>query len=314
MKAIRVHQFGDPAVMLLEEAPDPVPGPGQIVVRLHAAGVNPVETYIRSGKYARLPQLPYTPGTDGAGVVEQSGDGAITAGARVFVVNSLTGTYAEKALCEAGQVYPLPDHVSFEQGAAIGIPYATAVWALFYRGQGRAGETLLVHGASGGVGIAALQLARAAGMRVFGTAGTPEGLELVLRNGAGAAFNHREPDYLEKIKAATGDGPDIILEMLANKNLAHDLELVAMNGRVIVVGNRGTIEINPRAIMARNADIRGVMFAGAPLVEIYRRISEGLVDGALKPVIGARLPLSEAARAHEEILTSSAHGKMILTM
>ncbi|MGA3171044.1 MAG: NADPH:quinone reductase [Chthoniobacteraceae bacterium] len=314
MKAIRVHQFGDPSVMVLEEAPEPVPASGQVLVRLHAAGVNPVETYIRSGKYARLPQLPYTPGTDGAGMVEQSEDAAIAAGARVFVVNSMTGTYAEKTLCEAGQVYPLPDRVSFEQGAAVGVPYATATWALFYRGQARAGETLLVHGASGGVGTAALQLARAAGMRVFGTAGTPEGLELVLRNGAEAAFNHREPGYLDKIKAATGDGPNIILEMAANKNLAHDLGLIAMHGRVVVIGSRGSIEIDPRAIMARNADIRGVMFASAPLAEIYRRISDGLADGSLNPVIGTRLPLGEAARAHEQILSSSARGKMILTM
>jgi len=315
MKAIRVSQFGDPAVLKLEEVPDPAPGPGQALVRLHAAGVNPVEAYIRSGKYARLPALPYTPGMDGAGVVEQSDAAALPPGTRVYVTGSLTGTYAEKSVSAASDVHPLPDRLSFEQGAALGIPYGTAVWALFYRGQARWGERLLIHGASGGVGIAAVQLARSAGLRVTGTAGTPEGLDMVRQNGAEAAFNHRTPGYLDQLKEATGGrGFDMILEMVANKNLASDLGLVAAHGRVVVVGSRGPIEIDPRAAMARNADIRGVMFFGAPTGEIFDRISSGLEDGSLAPVIGEALPLEEAARAHEQIMTSAARGKIVLTM
>jgi NADPH2:quinone reductase len=323
MKAIRVSRFGDPSVLELHDVPDPSPVPGlQSLVRIHAAGVNPVEAYVRSGKYARLPALPYTPGSDGAGVIEQSDLPGFPVGARVYITASVTGAYAEKALCTADQLHPLPAHVSFEQGAALGIPYGTATWALFNRGLARPGEILLVHGASGGVGIAALQLARAAGLRVFGTAGTPEGLELVLRNGAEAAFNHRDPGYLDQIKAAAasgrdGGGIDIILEMLANQNLGNDLTLLGPRGRVVVVGSRGPVEIDPRNLMGREADIRGITLFGATPREraaIYERITAGLEDRSLNPIIGKAFPLDDAARAHEQIMASGAHGKIVLSM
>ena len=318
MKAIRVSRFGDPSVLELREVPGLSPAPGQVLVRLHAAGVNPVEAYIRSEGYPRLPQLPYTPGSDGAGVVERSEAPSISAGARVYVTASLTGTYAEQTLCTPDQIFALPSSTSFEQGAALGVPYGTAVWALFQRGKAQSGETLLVHGASGGVGLAALQLARAAGLRVFGTAGTPEGIELVKRNGAKAAFNHRDPHYLEQLKAASdGSGFDIILEMAAHQNLGHDLTLLAREGRVVVIGSRGPVEIDARNLMMREADIRGItLFSATPELrdQIYHRISAGLEDGSLNPVVGCAFPLGEAAKAHEQIMTSSARGKIVLTM
>src|SRR5262249_11024688 len=155
------------------------PGPAQVVVRIHAAGVNPVETYIRAGVYPRKPELPYTPGTDGAGVVLLTGKDVsrFKPGDRVYVAQPLTGTYAEQTLCEESSVFPLPAHMSFAQGAAVHIPYATAFRALFDRAAAQGGETVLIHGASGGVGIAAVQLARAAGLRVVGTAGSERGLK-----------------------------------------------------------------------------------------------------------------------------------------
>jgi len=316
MNTIRVSAFGEPSVLEYVEGAALSHGPGQVLVRMHAAGVNPVEAYVRAGKYARLPALPYTPGTDGAGVVIED-DGGLP-GKRVYVAGSLTGTYAEEALCTPDQVHPLPDHVSFEQGAAVGVPYGTATWALFNRGDARAGETLLIHGASGGVGVAAVQLAKEAGLRVLGTAGTAEGIELILRNGAEAAFNHNEPDYLDRIKTAAGAGGiDIILEMLANRNLGHDLPLLASRGRVVVVGSRGPVEIDARNLMLHEADIRGItLFSAtvADLAEIHGRIGAGLADGSLAPVIGATLPLRDAARAHELIMTSGARGKIVLTM
>jgi NADPH2:quinone reductase len=317
MKAIRVSAFGEPSVLQYEEVRDLAWGPGQVLVRLHAAGVNPVEAYVRAAKYARLPALPYTPGSDGAGVVEEADKPGLV-GKRVYLNGSLTGTYAEKALCTPEQVHPLPDRVSFEQGAALGVPYGTASWALFFRGRIQAGETLLVHGASGGVGLAALQLARGDGRRIFGTAGTAEGLELILKNGADAAFNHREADYLEKIKDAAGEhGIDIILEMLANENLGKDLTLLGAGGRVVVIGSRGPVEIDPRNLMMREGEIRGITLFGAKpddLAAIHERIVEGLTDGALCPVIGQAFPLQDAARAHEEIMASRARGKIVLTM
>ena len=320
MKSIHVSSFGEPSVLKLEEAPELSRKPGQILVRLHAAGVNPVEAYIRAGKYARLPSLPYIPGADGAGVIIETDDEtpSLTPGDRVYLTGSLTGTYAEEALCTPDQLNPLPDQISFEQGAALGVPYGTATWALFNRGHAQSGETLLVHGASGGVGLAAVQLAHAAGMRVLGTAGSAEGLELIRQNGAEAAFDHHDSRHLEEIKAATGGrGPDIVLEMLANQNLGSDLTILAPNGRVVVVGSRGPVEIDPRNLMMREADIRGItLFSATPAdrTEIYARITSGLENGSLNPVIGGKFPLAEAAAAHEAIMGKGARGKIVLTM
>ncbi len=318
MKATRVHQFGGPEVMRLEEVPDPKPGPGQVVVRLAAAGVNPVETYIRAGMYARKPALPYTPGSDGAGTVVATGDGAtqFSPGDRVYVYGSLSGTYAEQALCATNQVHKLPAKASFQQGAAMGIPYGTAYRALFWRAHALPGETVLVHGASGGVGTAAVQLARAFGLTVIGTAGTDKGRALVAREGAHHVLDHSAPDYLAQLATLTGGrGVDVILEMLANVNLGKDLGVLAMRGRVVVIGSRGNIEINPRDTMARDADIRGMSLMNASeaeLASIHAALVAGLENGTLRPVIGQEIPLAEAPRAHEAVMVSGAYGKIVL--
>ena len=186
MKAIRVAETGGPEVLKLQDVPDPVPGPGQVVVRIKSAGVNPVETYVRAGWYPIKAPMPYTPGKDGAGTIESVGAGVsrVKVGDRVYTAGSISGTYAELALARQEDVYPLPDKVSFAQGAGVNIPYGTAYRALFIRGHARAGETLLIHGASGGVGTAAVQLARRAGLTVFGTGGSEKGRQLVMQNGA----------------------------------------------------------------------------------------------------------------------------------
>src|ERR1700693_4182607 len=234
MKAIRVHEFGGPEVMKPDRVADLKPGAGQVTVRVKAAGVNPVDAYIRTGTYAaRKPALPYTPGMDGAGVVEAVGEGVtrVKAGDRVYLAGSLSGTYAEQALCEESQVQALPQKVNFAQGAAVHVPYATAYRALFQLAHAQPGETVLVHGASGGVGVAAVQLARAAGLTVIGTGGTEKGRKMVLDEGAHHAVDHRAPDYLEKVIALTGGrGVDVVLEMLANVNLGKVLPVLARNG------------------------------------------------------------------------------------
>lgn len=318
MKAVRIHQFGGPEVLKLEEVPDPQPGPGQVVVKIHAAGVNPVDAYIRTGTYASKPNLPYTPGTDASGVITAVGSDVerVKAGDRVYTTGSKIGTYAEQALCDQTSVHSLPDHVSFEQGAAIGVPYGTAYRALFIRAQAKPAETILVHGASGGVGTAAVQLAHAIGVIVIGTAGSEAGMKLVKEQGAQHALNHSSEDhYDELMKLTDGRGVDAILEMLANKNLGRDLTVLAKKGRVAVVGNRGTIEINPRDAMLREADIRGVTLMNTSPEEyrlIHAALGAGLENGSLKPVIGERIPLAEAARAHETIMGSGTLGKMVL--
>jgi NADPH:quinone reductase len=318
MKAIRVTAFGGPEVLKLEEVPTPQPGPGEVLVRIRAAGVNPVETYIRAGTYARLPNLPYTPGNDGAGVVEQVGSDVseFKAGDRVYTAGSLSGTYAEFALCKKDQVHPLPANVSFAQGAAIGTPYATAYRGLLQRAGAEPGEILLVHGASGGVGTAAVQLARAHGLRVFGTAGSDEGLKLVREQGAHEVFDHRAPNHFEKIMKATGGhGVDVIVEMLANVNLSRDLTILAKAGRVVIIGSRGPVEINPRDTMQRDADVRGMILPNTPpaqMASIHAALVAGLENGTLRPVIGKEFPLAKAAEAHQAVLESGAIGKIVL--
>jgi NADPH2:quinone reductase len=318
MKAIRIHEFGGPDVLKVEDVPEPSPAAGQVLVRVRAAGVNPVDTYIRSGVHAVRPGLPYTPGLDAGGEVEAVGEGVkrFSTGQRVYTAGSLTGTYAELALCEESQCHALPERVTFAQGAAVFTPYVTAYRALFHRANARPGETVFVHGASGGVGTAAVQLARAAGLRVVGTAGTEEGRRLVLEQGAHEVLDHRAPDYLERLGRLTGGrGADVILEMLANVNLDKDLGALAKGGRVVVIGSRGTVEINPRQAMTRDAAILGMtLFNASPqeLASIHAALGAGLEAGTLRPVVGRELPLAEAARAHEEVLKPGAYGKIVL--
>ena len=318
MKAIRVSEFGGPETLKLQDVPDPKPDSGQVVVRVKAAGVNPVDTYIRSGAYARKPNLPYTPGTDAAGVVEAIGSTVklFKPGDRVYTNGSSTGVCAELALCDESRVHPLPAKISFAQGAALGVPYGTAYRALFQRGRGKAGETVLVHGATGSVGIACVQFARAAGFWVIGTGGTDKGRALVAEQGAHHVLDHRASDYEKKLMDLTGGrGVDLITEMLANVNLAKDLTLLGPAGRVVVIGNRGNIEINPREAMAREASILGLtLFAAteADLHEIHAAIIAGLENGSLRPVVRQELPLAEAPRAHQLVMEPGAYGKIVL--
>ncbi len=318
MKAIVVHEFGGPEALKLEEIPTPKPAAGQVLVRIHAAGVNPYDTYMRAGTYAVKPPLPYTPGSDGAGVIEAVGDGVkkVKKGGRVYTTNTLTGAYAEYALALEEQVHALPEKISFSQGAGVWVPYGTAYHALHHSAQARASETVLVHGASGGVGSAAVQMAQAMGLTVFGTAGTQKGVDLVKREGAHQVFDHSKNGYQEEIMKATGGrGADVILEVLANMNLAADLKLLATNGRVIIIGNRGEISINPRDLMLRRASARGfTLWAITPgeEKEIHAGLIAGLENGTLRPVVGKELPLAEAARAHKEILEPGAAGKIVL--
>lgn len=318
MKAIRVHQTGGPEVLQLQDMPELKPAPGQILIKIRAVGVNPVETYIRSGSYARKVNLPYTPGTDAAGVVEAV-DSSVTSvrpGDRVYTSGTITGAYAEYALCGDFQVHRLPASVSFAQGASVGLPYATAYRALFQRARAVAGEVVFVHGASGGVGIASVQLARAAGLTIIGTAGTVQGRQLAAEQGCHFVLDHRDPDYLDQAKShAGGRGMDVILEMLANMNLGKDLSLLTRGGRVVIIGSRGNVEINPRDVMSRDAEILGMTLFNASemaLTSIHAALVAGLENGTLRPVIGQELPLAEAPQAHAAIMEPGALGKIVL--
>ena len=309
MKAVRVRQFGEPEVLCLEEVPDLEPAAGQVLIKLEAAGINPVEAYVRAGLYGPRPTLPYTPGTDGAGVVEAVGPGVVgvVAGDRVYTSSSITGTYAEKALVAEEQIHPLPERVGFAQGAAIGIPYATAYRALIQRAKAEPGEVVLV---------AAVQLSVARGIRVIGTAGSEEGRRLVLAQGAEHVLDHGKEGYLrELISLTAGRGPEVILEMLANVNLGHDLEVLAPRGRVVVIGSRGPVEISPRDLMNREGSLLAMRLPNATPAERARAdaaIHAGLENGTLRPVVREELALGQAAQAHRWLFESKAAGKIVL--
>ena len=324
MRAIQMSSFGEADVLQVVDLPVPEPGPNEVRVRLHAAGINPAETYIRTGTYAFLkPDLPYTPGFDGAGIVDKVGDGVtrLHPGDRVFVAAILakrnTGTYADMVVCDADAVHPLPESLSFSQGAAIGVPSLTAYRALFQRARIKPGETVLVHGASGGVGLLTVQLARAYGAHVIGTAGSADGLELIRQSGAHEVLNHSSEGYLDKIPALTnGHGVDVIVEMLANVNLEEDLKVLAQYGRVVVVGSRGSVELTPRLAMIKEADVLGTALWNAPDCEYTASIygvAAALEAGTITPVIAEEYPLQDAAQAHIDIINQKgAHGKIVL--
>jgi len=317
---VRVHAFGGPEVLKVENIPIPKVQENQVLVKVLATGINPVDTYIRAGAHLVRPELPYIPGGDSAGIVEAIGNGVknFKVGQRVYTIGAL-GTYAEYTIASQFNVHPLSEKLSFEQGAAVGVPYYTAYRSLFLKAHSKAGESVLIHGASGGVGTAAVQLAKAHGLRVFATAGTKEGLDLVKSCGADEVFNHREKDYVDKLlKATENRGFNVILEMLANVNLNTDLsQLSALNARVIVIGSRGPIpEFVPRLVMGKELSIIGCALfttTAAEWVEMSKAIGDGIEKGHLKPIIDKEYSIDEVAKVHQDIINSSgAKGKLIL--
>lgn len=323
MKAIVVSEFGDETVLEEKTVDIPEPESGEVRVKLSAAGVNPVETYIRSGQYPSLPSLPYTPGNDGAGTIDAVGEGvdALRAGDRVFVAAALakrnTGTYAEYVVCDASAVQALPESMPFAQGAGLGTPGLAAGDALFIRADIKPGEIVLVHGASGGVGTLAVQLARRRGAIVFGTAGDKEGMALVAHLGAHRTFNHREEGYMDDIAQAThGRKVDAIIETNANINLMKDLAILGRRGRVVVVGSRGTIEFDPRATMQSDAAVLGMGVGNmneAELSQVMHALGAAL-ESSMEVAIGKTFPLSNAQEAHRAVEGHGKNGKIVLTM
>ncbi|XP_041369978.1 quinone oxidoreductase-like isoform X2 [Gigantopelta aegis] len=320
MRAIRVNKFGGPDVLQLESnVPIPKAKETEILIKVSAVGVNPVDTYKRAGTYSVLPELPYVPGSDTAGVVEEVGTAVkkFQKGDRVCTVFKNSGAYAEYTVCDEKFACYLPDNLTFDQGAGIGTPFFTAYRSIFQRAGAKPGETILVHGASGGVGTACVQIAKAHGMRVLGTAGSEAGLELVKKLGADAVFNHREEGYTDKIKAATkDDGVDVILEMLSNVNLQKDLEMIKLHGRIVNIGARGTVEINPRLTLSKECTVTGVALGNSSegdWKEMCSAIEAWMKHGWVNPKVGKTYPLDKASLAHEEIIkTTSARGNIIL--
>lgn len=319
MKAIVVSEFGGPEVLVLKEKPDPTPEEGQVLVRIKAAGINPVDTYQRAGGQGYNRPRPFTPGIDGAGTVEAIGDGVtkVAVGDDVYLAGSATGTYAELCLASADQVFPLPGSMSYEDGACLWVNYGTAYRALFQRGGARPGDRVLIHGGTGGVGVAALQWSLWRGLDVITTYGSDGGRNMLEGLGATKVVDHKDTRHVAQVLEMTGGtGVDVVAEMLANVNLDIDMDMVASKGRIVVIGSRGSIEVTPRKLMGKEAEVRGLMLYGASpaeVAEIHAAIAAAGAAEALKPVVQARMTLAEAPDAHEAVMENPSHGKIILT-
>ncbi|KAK3796066.1 hypothetical protein RRG08_065074 [Elysia crispata] len=319
MRAVSVHSYGGPENLHLEtDAEVPSPAENEVLIKVSAAGVNPIETFILAGTYGlNKPSLPYTPGTDAAGVVEEVGSGVTNfkKGDRVYTTCTMSGAYAEFATAESVYVNHLADSLTFAQGACIGVPYYTAAKALLIRGQVKEGETIVIHGASGAVGMAAVQISKALGLTVVGTAGTNDGLDLLKELGADLVVNHRDESYIHTIKDAVG-GADVILEVVANVNLEKDIELIKLRGRILVVGSRGHIEWDPFSTVTKECSVMGVNIretTPSEWEEMHNLFTAGQECGWLQPKIAREYPLSEAAASHRDVIHHRGiMGKLVL--
>lgn len=325
MKVIQIKEFGGPEVLQTVEIEEPTPNENEVKVKLYATGINPSESYTITGNYAyRIPDLPYVPGSDGAGEIEELGANVthLKVGDRVFMsgvgAKRNTGTYAEKVVFDGASVYPLPSYLSFKEGAGLGIPAFTAYRALFQKAQLKAGETVLIHGASGAVGTLAVQMAKVIGGIVIGTSSTEAGRAQILENGADYAIPHVNATNIQEILDLTDErGPDVIIEFLANENLEIDTKIIADNGRVIIVGSRATIEFTPRNLMTNEATVTG-MTVSAPSKEAMKEMRHGLLSllkvETLKPVIGNEFSLDEGPAAHKSLMETSGNGRTIFNI
>jgi len=316
MRAIVVTEYGGPEVLVDREICVPTVGPGRILIRLMSAGVNPVDAYMREGSNGYGPILPFTPGMAGAGIIEDVGEGVIgyEIGKRVYVAGSVSGTYAEYCICSPGQIFPLPAKLGWTEAACLGVPYFTAARALFTKGRVAEGDSVLIHGASGGVGLACLQLLAGRTLRVFGTASSGAGMNLVLENGAEACFDHSDEGHCERIKKA-GGGINLIVEMLANANLNDDITMLAPGAGIVVVGSRGRIDFSPRDLMGGEYTLIGLKITQANLEDknsYARLIEEGVEREQIKPPVRAEFALEDAYRAHKILMEGPSAGSMVL--
>ncbi len=323
MKAIICRQHGDLSVLKLEELPDPVAGPGQALVRIRACGINFADSIMAAGKYQNQPELPFIPGSEIAGDVVALGDGVggFAVGDRVMGLPG-RGGYAELVAVSVNRLTKLPETLTYEQAASFAVTYGTSHVALAHRARLKPGETLLVHGAAGGVGLTAVELGKIMGARIIATAGGPDKLEIARAAGADETIDYLAEDIRERVKALTGGrGADVIYDPVGGDVFDASLRCVAFEGRILVIGFAGgrVPQIPANHVMVKNVDIisvnRPAYDALAP--EVSRRSQEELLgwlaEGRIRPLVSKTFPLERAVEGLESVVTRRSTGKVVIT-
>jgi NADPH:quinone reductase-like Zn-dependent oxidoreductase len=338
MKAIFFRRHGGNEVLEYGDWPDPEPGPGQVRIAIRAAALNHLDLFVRNG-ISRVP-LPQIPGADGAGVVDALGDGVeeLTPGDRVLLQPGLfcgacefcrrgeqslcvryrllgehvPGTFAEKIVVPAGNVFPIPPRLSFEQAAAFPLVYQTAWRMIVGRAAVRPGETVLIHGGGGGVGGAAVEIARLAGARVFATTSGEEKGRRLAEAGAEVVLDYRKEDVARSVRAATGKrGVDVVVDCVGEKTWAASLQAVAKGGRIVTCG--ATTGPNPREeirlVFWKQISILGSTMSND---QEFRALLFAVAAGTLTPRIDRVFPLERAREAYERLEEGRQHGKIVL--
>lgn len=322
MKAVRYHQTGGPEVLRLEEVPEPEPEPGEVLLQVHAAGVNFADTERRRGLYDAHVPLPRILGSEAAGVISAVGLGVDKAlvGRRAVTLTT-TGSYASFAKAPASEIVTLPDGVSFEIAAAVPVQGLTAYHLLRTVGQVREGQSVLVHAAAGGVGVLLVQLAKAAGARVFGTVSSDEKARLVQELGADEVIRYDREDVVTRVHELTGGrGVDLVLDAVGASTWAGSLQALAPFGHLISYGSASgpPPPLDVQTLFAKSLKVSAYWLRTPHPPGLHRQALESLIrdvsEGRLRIHIGLKLPLAEAAEAHRRLEGRETVGKVVLTV
>jgi NADPH:quinone reductase len=322
MRAIVVDHWQEPKDLTAREVPDPVPRAGEVVLEVEAAGCNFFDILLVQGKYQQKPQFPFVPGAEVAGTVREVGADVrgFAVGDRVFAGLSL-GAFAERIAVPAAALHRMPDAMTFPEGAAFPVVYPTSYAALIIRAQLRAGETLLVHAAAGGVGVAAVQIGKALGARVIATAGGADKLEVARRAGADLAIDYTRGDWVEAVKKATdGRGADVIYDPVGGEIFDGSLRCIAWNGRMLVIGFAGGVipEVKANRILLKNISIVGLHWGAyaqhepARIPEVFAGLAKLYDEGLIRPLIFGTYGLDEVPQALEALAGRATYGKVII--
>ena len=322
MRALLCQAFGGPETLTVGTLPDPAPGPGQVLLRVRAAGLNFADTLMIEGKYQEKPPFPFAPGLEVAGEVAALGEGCrrLKVGDRVLAAVG-AGGFAELAVAQERDAFVLPDAMDFVTAAGFTVTYGTAHGGLVWRARMQPGETLVVHGAAGGVGLAAVEVGKAMGARVIATAGGAEKLAVAKEHGADALIDYRNEDLRERLKALTeGRGADVYFDPVGGSAFEASLRAIAWEGRIVVIGfaGGGVPQIPANILLVKNVSALGFYWGSyrtrAPdrLAAQFDDLFGWFEQGLLKPHVSHRLPLAEAAEGFTLLRERKATGKVVV--